>query len=787
MMVYYPYGNIYLKVWHGLDGKFGKTRVCCLGPFRGQLFIMGPGCQNHLRANGLGQTIVDENDASPEENAKAMIFLRRHIHEALKSEYVVVDEPLVLWKALGERYDHQRMNYLINEAMWENISEEDMLEKTLSTFHASNVLLQQQYRHSGFKKYSELVSCLLLAEQNNELLLKNHQSRPTGSAPLPEINAASQEVNATSSRGSIHKRGREGKRGRWQGSRKDHGARSEGLGPRSGPSTNGKNASRNKGKAQTSHVPRNVESTCHRCGAKGHWVRACRTPKHLADLYQASLKNRKVEINYIDHAPPATDGSSEISRQLNKTHLDVSDFVTERGNEAYDLFYLFEGMDVNYGCPQNKGYGKDICLADSATTHTILQDRKYFSKLMLTKAKVTTISGPADLIEGSGIAQIMLPNGTILSIPDALYSSNSRRNLLSFKDIRLNGYHVETKKEENMEYLCITSSDTQKRILEKLCALSSGLYYTTIRTIEAHSVMDQESIDSNAFKLWHDRLGHPGSTMMRRIITNSKGHPLLTKHIMLSSDIFCQACSQGKLVIRPSQPKVDVESPSFLQRIQGDICGPIHPHVDHFGTLWSWWTHLPDGHIITCAIEARRQQSIFSNTTRIGNQPNISHLRFLGVRYMCPLHHRNVLRWALNADWEFMLVLIHHLSSDLEPLTGDIFTARFADCHFDETIFPPLGEKNLCLKKQGKLIPEERHELSWNVSTLSHLDPHTAQCENEVRRIVHLQSIANQMPDAFNDAAKVTKSHIPAANAPHGLMSIMDKAMCQQMVHLLHA
>ncbi|CAL8992336.1 unnamed protein product [Prunus brigantina] len=117
----------------------------------------------------------------------------------------------------------------------------------------------------------------------------------------------------------------------------------------------------------------------------------------------------------------------------------------------------------------------------------------------------------------------MLPNGTILSIQDALFSSNSRRNLLSFKDIRLNDYHVETKNEENMEYLCITSSDTQKRTLEKLCALSSGLYYTTIRTIEAHSVMDQKSsIDSNTFKLWHDRLGHLGSTMMRRIITNSK-------------------------------------------------------------------------------------------------------------------------------------------------------------------------------------------------------------------------------------------------------------------------
>ncbi|CAL9001442.1 unnamed protein product [Prunus brigantina] len=292
-----------------------------------------------------------------------MIFLRRHIHEALKSEYVVIDEPLVLWKALGERYNHQRTVTLpraryewthlrfqdfktvseYNSAMHritslmrlcgENISEEDMLEKTLSTFHASNMLLQQQYRHSNFSKYSELVSCLLLAEQNNELLLKNHQSRPTGSAPLPETYVAPREVNATSSRGSIHKRGRGGKRGRWQGNRKDRGAHLYGLGPRNNPSTNGKNASRNKGKAH--HVPRNDESTCYRCGAKGHWSRTCRTPKHLADLYQASLKNRKVETNHVVSDPPATDGSSEIQHQLDKTHLDVSDFVAEKENEVY--------------------------------------------------------------------------------------------------------------------------------------------------------------------------------------------------------------------------------------------------------------------------------------------------------------------------------------------------------------------------------------------------------------------------------------------------------------------
>lgn len=63
-----------------------------------------------------------------------------------------------------------------------------MLEKTLTTFHASNVILQQQYRERGFQKYSELVSCLLVAEQHNVLLMKNHEARPTGAASLPEAN-----------------------------------------------------------------------------------------------------------------------------------------------------------------------------------------------------------------------------------------------------------------------------------------------------------------------------------------------------------------------------------------------------------------------------------------------------------------------------------------------------------------------------------------------------------------------------------------------------------------------
>ena len=65
-----------------------------------------------------------------------------------------------------------------------------------------------------------------------------------------------------------------------------------------------------------------------------------------------------------------------------------------------------------------------------------------------------------------------------------------------------------------------------------------------------------------------------------------------------------------------------------------------------------------------------------------------------------------------------------------------------------------------------KLPKEELCEIIWNASSMSHLDPHTAQCEKEVRRITHLQKIASQLPDAFTDTAKVTKSCIPAANTP---------------------
>ncbi|KAK4708188.1 hypothetical protein R3W88_029113 [Solanum pinnatisectum] len=134
----------------------------------------------HLTTKGLGDCIIEGNKASSQDKAKGMIFLRHHLDESLKVEYLTVKDPLELWIGLKGRYDHLNATVLpraryewmhlrfqdykivieYNSVVFritsqlklceETIKDEDMLKKTLTTFHASNMILQQQYREKGF-------------------------------------------------------------------------------------------------------------------------------------------------------------------------------------------------------------------------------------------------------------------------------------------------------------------------------------------------------------------------------------------------------------------------------------------------------------------------------------------------------------------------------------------------------------------------------------------------------------------------------------------------------------
>ncbi|KAG5226789.1 Gag [Salix suchowensis] len=66
----------------------------------------------HLEAMNLGKVIKEQNNTSLQERTKAMIFIRHHLHERLKNEYLTIIDPFVMWKNLKKRYDHQKFTIL---------------------------------------------------------------------------------------------------------------------------------------------------------------------------------------------------------------------------------------------------------------------------------------------------------------------------------------------------------------------------------------------------------------------------------------------------------------------------------------------------------------------------------------------------------------------------------------------------------------------------------------------------------------------------------------------------
>jgi len=189
---------------------------------------------------------------------------------------------------------------------------------------------------------------------------------------------------------------------------------------------------------------------------------------------------------------------------------------------------------------------EELCLVDSGTTNSILRETKYFQNLTKKQGNVLTIAGRDAMIVGTGRATIVLPMGTHITIEDALLYPDSKRTLLNYRDIRQNGFYIETGDDNNKEFLLITKDNGYgKQTVEQIPSFLSGLYYTYIKPVPhvAYKVIFQ---NVDAFQVWHDRLWHPRVGMMRKIIGNSIGHDLSSAKFPQSSDITCTSCATGK-------------------------------------------------------------------------------------------------------------------------------------------------------------------------------------------------------------------------------------------------
>ena len=127
-----------------------------------------------LKSKGLGDTIIEDSNENEKNRYRAICYMRHHLIEGLKDQYMTIENPLDLWNALRHRYDHQKMVLLpkarhdwmhlrfmdfksvdeYNSALFkivsilklcgEEVSDVMMLEKTYTTFNQSNSVLQQQ-------------------------------------------------------------------------------------------------------------------------------------------------------------------------------------------------------------------------------------------------------------------------------------------------------------------------------------------------------------------------------------------------------------------------------------------------------------------------------------------------------------------------------------------------------------------------------------------------------------------------------------------------------------------
>lgn len=148
--------------------------------------------------------------------------------------------------------------------------------------------------------------------------------------------------------------------------------------------------------------------------------------------------------------------------------------------------------------------------------------------------------------------------------------------------------------------------------------------------------------------------------------------------------------------------------------------------------------------------------------------PHISHLRIFGCLVLVPILGPKRSKMGPQRRHDIYIGFDSpSIIRFLEPSTADVFRARYQNCQFCEDIFPKLTTPQ-------SANTSTTTDIQWHKSDLLRQDPRTQQANDKVQRILQLHQIIKKLPDAFTDAAGVTRSHIEAANTP-ARIQIIDR------------
>ncbi|XP_024179132.1 uncharacterized protein LOC112185158 [Rosa chinensis] len=205
------------------------------------------------------------------------------------------------------------------------LTEDELLEKTLSTIPVSAIVISKQFRtevNAGrITRFNELINILSVSEKYDNILVKNYNSRPIGTKSVREANYNAPKKGRKQQ--NPNNKGQERRTGPYNHPNKERN-RNFKADTRGGNFTRGGNSTRGnftRGGNSTRGRGGNHNDVCHRCGSIEHWFKQCHASTKLAASYKEYRQNREQESNLAEN---------EDSEDVNLT---IEDFKAEQMHE----------------------------------------------------------------------------------------------------------------------------------------------------------------------------------------------------------------------------------------------------------------------------------------------------------------------------------------------------------------------------------------------------------------------------------------------------------------------
>jgi hypothetical protein len=214
-------------------------------------------------------------------------------------------------------------------------------------------------------------------------------------------------------------------------------------------------------------------------------ARDCRADEHLVKVYKElqELKGKQRKVHTLD-AP-----------SLERTDLEnymvcIQPIESASPEASVGSASMLRTSEVHH----------DVTLLDSATTHTILRDPKYFdfsgqeSEAWQT-CDMITVAGRRNFVFHEGPTTVVLSRGTTLGFPKAMYAPSAQRSLISFRDLRASSIHLLTTLRNGEETLALRQGP---RHLVTAYTGASGLYQLDISSSASAPVVYHLDLSSSA-------------------------------------------------------------------------------------------------------------------------------------------------------------------------------------------------------------------------------------------------------------------------------------------------